>query len=84
MGEQNWGLSVVKITEKVMTQQQNKQSCAFQWARTKKMGIVQPRVVMAGLPGLAGCASQPTPARQQRLLSIWPENDEVNLICYSA
>ena len=56
MGEQNWGLSVVKITEKVMTQQQNKQSCAFQWARTKKMGIVQPRVIMAqimtGLPGL--------------------------------
>ena len=56
MGEQNWGLSVVKITEKVMTQQQNKQSCAFQWARTKKMGIVQPPVIMAqimtGLPGL--------------------------------
>jgi len=44
-----------------MTQQQNKQSCTFQWARTKKMGIVQPRVVMAGLPGLACCASQPTP-----------------------
>ena len=38
MGEQNWGLSVVKVTEKVMTQRQNKQSYAFQWARTKKNG----------------------------------------------